>query len=103
MDWCTLPITRKRRDQQSLHAKRRPMPLRIFDQLVGFADPDRALATLQPVVEQNAGDLPALARPGAITQEPTAAKPNGILRITMRCRHDIKGRIDRPGACEKLG
>ena len=100
-DRRALPEARKRRDEQPLHAERRPIALRILDQLVGLADPDRATATLQPVVEQDAGDLPSLARAGAVAQEPAAAKANGILRIVARCRHDVKSRIDRPGAREK--
>ena len=93
----------KRRDEQPLHAERRPIALRILDQLVGLADPDRATAALEPVVEQDAGDLPALARAGAVAQEPAAAKADGILRVVARGRHDVKGRIDRPGARKKLG
>jgi hypothetical protein len=102
-DWRTLPVTRKRRNKQALHAERRPIALRILDQLVGFADPDRTASPLQPIVQQNAGDLSALASPGPISQEPAAAKADGILRIIARCRRDIKGRINRPEAAEKLG
>ena len=102
-DRRALAEARQRRDQQPLHAERRPVALRVLDQLVGFADPDRAAAALQPVVEQDAGDLPALAGAGAVAQEPAAAETNGILRIVARGRHDVKGRIDRPGAREKLG
>jgi hypothetical protein len=40
----------------------------------GFADPDRSTATLEPVVEQDAGDLPSFARAGAVAQEPVAPK-----------------------------
>jgi hypothetical protein len=76
---------------------------RCASQLVGLADPDRAAATFQPVVEQDAGDLPALPGASAITQEPAAAKANGILRVVARGGRDVKSRIDRPGACEKRG
>ena len=101
-DRRALPEARERRDEQPLHAERRPIALRILDQLVGLADPDRAAAALEPVVEQDAGDLPALARAGAVAQEPAATKANGILRVVARGRDDVKGRIDRPGAREKL-
>ena len=100
-DRHALAKARKRRNQQSLHAKRRPVALRILDQLIGLADPDRASATLQPVVEQDPRDLPSLARAGAIAQEPAATKTNGILSVVARGRHDVKSRIDRPGASEK--
>ena len=100
-DRRALPEARQRRDQQPLHAERRPVALRILDQLVGLADPDRAPATLEPVVEQDAGDLPSLAGAGAVAQKPAAAKADGIRRIVGRGRHDVESRIDRPGAGEK--
>ncbi len=60
LDRRTLPEARQRRNQEPLHAKRGPVALRILDQLVGLADPDRAPAALEPVVEQDAGDLASL-------------------------------------------
>ena len=62
-DRRALAEARQRRDQQPLHAERRPVALGVLDQLVGLADPDRAAAALEPVVEQDAGDLTALAAP----------------------------------------
>src|SRR6267142_5247794 len=53
-DRRALPKAGERRDQQPLHPERGPVALRILDQLVGFADPDRASAALEPVVEQDA-------------------------------------------------
>src|ERR1700753_987135 len=74
----------------------------MLDQRGGLADPDGTAAPLRPIVEQNAGDLPPFASPGPIAQKPAAAKPNRIIRIITCCRHDIKSRVDRPGACETL-
>ena len=91
------------RNEQPLHAERGPVSLRILDQLVGFADPDRATAALEPIVEQDPCDLPPLASACAITQEPAATKADGILCVIARGGHNVKGRIDRPGAREKLG
>ena len=52
--------------------------------LVGLADPDRAAAARQPVVEQDAGDLPPLPRAGAIAEKPATAKSDGILEASSR-------------------
>jgi hypothetical protein len=61
-------------DEEALLAERRPIALRVLDQLVGFRDSDGAPPSLEPVVEQNAGDLAALAGACAVAQEPAAAK-----------------------------
>ena len=77
-------------------AERRPVALGVLDQLVGLRDPDRATAALQPVVEQDAGDLAALAGAGAVAEKPAAAEADGVLRIVRRGRDDIEGLIDGP-------
>ena len=41
-DRRALAEARQRRDQQPLHAERRPVALGVLDQLVGLGDPDRA-------------------------------------------------------------
>ena len=46
--------------------------------------------------------MPALARAGAVPQKPAAAKTNGILRVITRGSDDVKRRVDRLGAREKL-
>ena len=99
-DRRALAEARQRRDQQPLHAERRPVALRILDQLVGLRDPDRAAAALQPVVEQDAGDLAALAGAGAVAQKPAAAEAHGVLGVIGRGRDDIEGLVDRPGSGE---
>src|SRR6202023_3487896 len=69
-DRRSLAEARERRDQQPFHAERRPVALGVLDQLVGLADPHRTTAALQPVVQQDAGDLTALSRAGAVSQKP---------------------------------
>ena len=90
----------ERRDQQPLLAERRPVALGVLDQLVGFRDPDRAAAALQPVVEQDAGDLAALAGAGAVAEKPAAAEAHGILGVVGRGRDDVEGLVDRPRSGE---
>ena len=79
-DRGALGEARQRRDQQPLLAERRPVALGILDQLVGFRDPDGAAAALEPVVEQDAGDLAALARAGAIAEHPAAPETDRARR-----------------------
>ena len=93
----------ERRDEEPLLAERRPVALGVLDQLVGLGDPDRAAAALQPVVEDDAGDLAALAGAGAVAQQPAAAEAHGVLGIVRRGRDDIEGLVDRPGSGEMAG
>ena len=86
-EWC---------HQQALHAKRRPVALCILDQLVGLRHPDGAAAALQPVVEQDARDLAALAGAGAIAQEPATAKADGVLGVVVRGRDEVERLIHHP-------
>src|SRR6516165_11152421 len=72
-DRLALPKAGKRRHEQPLYPERRPIALCILDQLIGFTDPDRTPAAFEPVVEQDTGHLPALARAGAVPQKPAAA------------------------------
>ena len=92
----------ERRDEQSLHAERGPVALRVLDQLVGLADPDGAAPALEPVVEQDAGDLAALAGAGAVAEKPSASKADGVLCIVTRGGDEVEGFIDRPRAGEEL-
>ena len=93
----------ERRDQQPLHAERRPVALRILDQLVGLADPDRLAAALEPVVEHDAGDLAALAGAGAVAEKPATAEADGAVGVIGRGGDDIEGLVDGPGAGEMFG
>ena len=98
-----MPEARERRDQEPLLAERRPVALGVLDQLVGFRDPDRAAAALQPVVEQDAGDLAALAGAGAVAEQPAAAEADGVLGVVGRGRDDVEGLVDDPRSGEKAG
>ena len=53
-------------------ADRRPVAAGVFKQLVGGGQPQRPAAAAQPVVEDDGGDLAALAAAGAIAQHPAA-------------------------------
>src|SRR6266481_549 len=92
---------RQRRDQQALLSERRPVALGVLDQLVGFGDPQGAAAALEPVAEQDAGDLAALAGAGTVAEKPAAAEADGILGIIRSSRDDIERLVDGPGAGEK--
>jgi hypothetical protein len=63
-------------------------------------DPDRAPTALEPVVEEDAGDLAALAGAGTVAEKPATAEANGILSILCGGRNDIERVVDRPRAGE---
>ena len=86
----------QRRDEQALLAERRPVALGVLDQLVGLRDPDGAAAALEPVVEQDAGDLAALAGAGAVAQHPAAPEADGALCAVGRGRDRVEGRVHGP-------
>ena len=71
--------------------------------LSDLRDPDRAAAALQPVVEQDAGDLAALAGAGAVAEKPAAAEADGVLGVVARGGDEVEGLVDRPGAGEEAG
>src|SRR6185503_10089607 len=75
-DRGALAETLQRLDQQRLLAKRGPIPSRIADQGGGTRYPDGTTLALEPVVEDDAGDLAALAAAGAVAEEPAAPEPN---------------------------
>ena len=99
-DRRALTEPRQRCDQQALLAERRPVALGVLDQLVGLRHPQGAAAALEPVVEKDAGDLAALAGPGAVAKEPAAAEADRGLGV-VRCRgHNIEGLVDDPRSGE---
>ena len=55
-----------------LAADRGPVAARVLEQLVGGGQPQRPAAAAQPVVENDGGDLAALAAAGAVAQHPAA-------------------------------
>jgi len=97
------PLTkaRKRCDQQAFLSERRPIALGVLEQLVGLRHPDRATAALEPVVEQDASDLSALAGAGAVAKEPAPAKANRILGVVGRGGDDIEGLVNLPRSARK--
>src|SRR3546814_15896613 len=60
------------------------------------AHPDRSAATFEPVVEDDARDLPALAGARAIAEEPAAPETDGGVGLIGRRLDDVPGRIDVP-------
>src|SRR3546814_13223955 len=77
----------------------------LLDQLVGLGDPERPAAALEPVVEDDAGDLAALARPGAVAQEPTAPEAQGVHGFRHDRIHRVEGLVHRvmPGEEARMG
>ena len=53
-------------------ADRGPVAAGVFEKLVGGGQPQRSAAAAQPVVENDGGDLAALAATGAVAQHPAA-------------------------------
>ena len=102
-DRRALAEARQRLDQQALLAQRRPVAPRVLDQRLGLGDPQRRAPALEPVVEDDAGHLAALAAAGAVAQEPAAPEAHGALGIVGRGGDDIEGRVDRPRAGEMRG
>jgi len=91
---------RERRDQQTLHAQRRPVALRVLEQLVGLRDPDRLAPALQPVVENDAGGLATLAGAGAIPEHEASTEVDGVRCVVAGGRDEVEGLINGPGAGE---
>ena len=55
-----------------------PVAARVLQQLVGLREPERALPSPEPLVENDGGDLPALAAAGAVAQHPAAPEADRI-------------------------
>src|SRR3546814_15804619 len=81
----------ERCDQQPFLAERLPVAHRVVMEGVRTAHPDRAAATFQPVVEDDARALTALAGARAIAEEPAAPEPTrksvGVGQA-VACRYD---------------
>ena len=98
-----LPEARERRDEKPLLPERRPVALRVLDQLVGFRDPERPAAALEPVIEQDPCRLPSLARPGAVAKKEAAAEADRLFRVIGRGADFVEALINRPRAGEMAG
>ena len=55
-----------------------PVAARVLQQLVGLREPERLLPAAQAVVEDDGGDLPALAAAGAVAQHPAPAEAHRL-------------------------
>ena len=91
-----------------------PVAARVLEQLVGLAEPERPLPSPEQLVEDDGGDLPALAAAGAVAQHPAAPEAhrvrqrlvvaraivaavgmrmNGVtIVVVVICRHRSRGR-----------
>ena len=98
-DRRTLAEARQGHDVGAVAADRGPIAFGVLDQFVGFGNPDRAFAALKPIVENDGGDLAALAGAGAVAEKPAAPKTHGIRGIGRCGRHEVVGFVDgvRPG------
>src|SRR3546814_3398854 len=70
----TLPVMRERDDVALGATEGGPVAHRVLEQLVGLGDPERPAPALEPVVEDDPGDLAALAGSVAVAQEPADRK-----------------------------
>ena len=67
------------RDDVALQsAQRGPVAARVLQQLVGLRQPERLLPAAQAVVEDDGGDLAALAAAGAVAQHPAPAEAHRL-------------------------
>ena len=57
-------------------SERGPVPARVFEQVGGGREPERAAPSAEPVVEHDRRDLAALAASGAVAQHPAATEPD---------------------------
>ncbi len=85
-DVAPLAELRERHDITFAPAERHPVAPCILDELVTLGDPDSPAAALQPIVEDDARDLPPLSAAGAIAQKPALAQAEGTL-IALRRYH----------------
>ena len=104
-DRSALAEARQRHDVGAVAADRGPVALGILDQLVGFGDPaPRARrAALEPVVENDRGDLAALAGAGAVAEEPAAPETHRAFGAFRGGRDDVVGVVDGVGPGEMAG
>src|SRR3546814_19994360 len=91
----------ERRHQQSFLSQRLPVAHRVVMERVRTAHPDRAAATFEPVVEDDARDLPALAGARSIAEEPAAPAPDGGVGLTGPPLDEVPGRREGPAKGEQ--
>ena len=84
-------------------ADRGPVALGVLDQFIGFGDPDRPAASFEPVVENDRGDLAALAGASAVAEKPATAEPHGTFGAFRGGRDEVVGVVDDVGPGEMAG
>ena len=99
-DRCPLAEACQRLDEEALLAQGGPVAPRVLDQRLGLGDPQGLAPALEPVVENDAGHLAALAAAGAVAEEPAAPEAHGV-GCAIGCRgNDIEGGIDGPATSQ---
>ncbi len=73
---------------------------RWVEQLVGLGDPDCLAAVLEPVIEDDAGRLAALAGAGPIAEHEATAEADRVRGIVRRGGDEIAGLVHGPGPGE---
>ena len=101
LDRRALLEARLRNDLQLLLAERRPVALRVLEQLVGFRNPERFAAAFEPIVEHDARDLAALPGAGAVAEIIAAAETHRLLGVVGRDGNRIEVSLTRkePARC----
>jgi len=97
-DRRALAEARQRLDEKAFLAQRGPVAPRVLDQHFGLGDPERLAPALEPVVEDDAGHLPALAAAGAVAEEPAAPEAHGALGVVGRGGDHVEGGVNGPRA-----
>ncbi len=101
LDGGVLAVARERDDVALGAAEGGPVADGVLDQLVGLGDPERPAPALEPDVEDDAGDLAALACPGAVAQEPAPPEAHGARSLACDRAHRVEGLVDRVVAAEE--
>ena len=88
-DRRALAKARQRDHVGAVAADCRPVALGGLDQFIGLRDPQSAAAAFEPVVENDGGDLAALAGAGAVAEKPAAPETYSALGAFRGGRNNI--------------
>ena len=102
-DRRALAEARQRHDVGAVAADCGPVALGVLDQFVGFGDPQSAAAAFEPVVENDGGDLAALAGAGAVAEKPAAPEAYSAFGAFRGGRNNIVGLVYGVGPGEMAG
>ena len=105
LDRRSLLEARLRHDLKLFLAQRRPVALRVLEQLVGFRNPQRLAAALEPIVQDDAGNLAALSGAGAVAEIKAAAEAHCFFGVVRGDRNEVEQLVDeeRPGEMYGMG